>query len=663
MANGYAKYSGIGGGTGGGGGGVTSLDSITGAINLIAGTGISITDNSPSAGDITIAATGAGSGTVTSVSVVSANGLAGTVANPTTTPAITLSTTITGVLKGNGTAISAAVAGTDYVIPSGSITGTAGNITATSNSTLTTLSALSLPGAQVTGNIAGNAGNITATSNSTLTTLSALSLPGAQVTGNIAGNAGNVTGIVAVVNGGTSLAALTLNNVILGNGTSAPTFVAPSLAGNVLMSDGTTWNSEPLAAASAFAAYHSSLINTSSGVVSGAPFQTFDNSPAFTFTPAISGTYKIYTSAPIEQGSVSVPGTIRVFNTSGGATLLAESQADTNMSISNITTMYAQSNYTLIAGTTYVFDIQGSNFGGGGSLQIRGDIASFYMFAEGIALLGTQPVQFFDISSQVTTPSTGITSTTFATFDNSPAFTFTPTVSGTYKIYSNTSLFVSPTDAKVGNVRVFNTSGSATLLAESQGVVFSNAGQIIDTAFCQSVYTLVAGVSYQFDLQGQVTSGGTVVLDGADCAFYMFAEGISLSGNGTAARTVKIAASGGEAPGTGNPIKFPNVLYDTAGGYNLGTGQYTVQAGDNGYWRIGGTFQSLPGSTGDGNVQINVNGSFVEYILTMNDATAGTLCSGWTETFLNVGDVVTWVIGSAVTFASTCYLIATRIGS
>lgn len=50
----------------------------------------------------------AGDGTVTSVSVSSANGFAGSVANPTTTPAITLSTSITGVLKGNGTAISAA---------------------------------------------------------------------------------------------------------------------------------------------------------------------------------------------------------------------------------------------------------------------------------------------------------------------------------------------------------------------------------------------------------------------------------------------------------------------------------------------------------------------------------------------------------------------------
>lgn len=58
-----------------------------------------------------------GAGTVTTVSVVSANGLAGTVVNATSTPAITLSTSITGVLKGNGTVISAATVGTDYLAP------------------------------------------------------------------------------------------------------------------------------------------------------------------------------------------------------------------------------------------------------------------------------------------------------------------------------------------------------------------------------------------------------------------------------------------------------------------------------------------------------------------------------------------------------------------
>ena len=58
---------------------------------------------------------GGGSGTVTSVSVVSANGFAGTVATATTTPAITLTTSITGLLKGSGGALVAATAGTDYL--------------------------------------------------------------------------------------------------------------------------------------------------------------------------------------------------------------------------------------------------------------------------------------------------------------------------------------------------------------------------------------------------------------------------------------------------------------------------------------------------------------------------------------------------------------------
>lgn len=77
----------------------TSMQAVT------IGTGVSFVGG-------TLTATGTG-GTVTAISVTSANGFAGT-SSGGATPALTLSTTITGVLKGNGTAISAAVAGTDY---------------------------------------------------------------------------------------------------------------------------------------------------------------------------------------------------------------------------------------------------------------------------------------------------------------------------------------------------------------------------------------------------------------------------------------------------------------------------------------------------------------------------------------------------------------------
>jgi len=109
---------------------------------------------------------GGGSGTVTNVSVVSANGLAGSVANATTTPAITLSTTITGILSGNGTAIAAA-----------STTGS-GNVVLATSPTLVTpalgvATATSLNGATIT---TTSGGTLTLANSSTLATSGANSI-------------------------------------------------------------------------------------------------------------------------------------------------------------------------------------------------------------------------------------------------------------------------------------------------------------------------------------------------------------------------------------------------------------------------------------------------------------------------------------------------------
>lgn len=52
-----------------------------------------------------------------------------------------------------------------------------------------------------------------------------------------------VTGTLGVGNGGTGSTTLTLNNVLLGNGTSALQVVAPGANGNLLTSNGTTWTS------------------------------------------------------------------------------------------------------------------------------------------------------------------------------------------------------------------------------------------------------------------------------------------------------------------------------------------------------------------------------------------------------------------------------------
>ena len=109
-----------------------------------------------------------GGGAVSTVSVVSANGFAGSVATATTTPAITLSTSVTGILKGNGTSISAATSGTDYA------PGTSALATGILKSTITT-GALTI----------AVAGDFPTLNQST------------------SGTSANVTGTVAVANGGT----------------------------------------------------------------------------------------------------------------------------------------------------------------------------------------------------------------------------------------------------------------------------------------------------------------------------------------------------------------------------------------------------------------------------------------------------------------------------
>lgn len=104
---------------------------------------------------------------LTSVAVASANGFAGT-SSGGTTPTLTLTTTLTGLLKGNGTAMSAATAGTDYSA------GTSALATGILKST---------------------------TGTGALTIAVAADFP--TLNQNTTGTAANVTGVVAIANGGT----------------------------------------------------------------------------------------------------------------------------------------------------------------------------------------------------------------------------------------------------------------------------------------------------------------------------------------------------------------------------------------------------------------------------------------------------------------------------
>jgi hypothetical protein len=62
----------------------------------------------------------------------------------------------------------------------------------------------------------------------------------------------HVTGTLPVANGGTGATTLSSKSVLIGNGTSAVSAVAPSNSGNVLVSDGTDWTSAALSSLSVF---------------------------------------------------------------------------------------------------------------------------------------------------------------------------------------------------------------------------------------------------------------------------------------------------------------------------------------------------------------------------------------------------------------------------
>lgn len=189
-------------------------------------------------------------GTVTTVSVATANGFAGTVANATTTPAITLTTSVTGVLKGNATAISAATLGTDYsggtsalttgILKSTTTTGALTIAVAADFPTLnqnTTGSAATLTTARTIGIVTGDATSAGSTFDGSANNTNALTL--ATVNSNV-GSFGSATAAPSfTVNAKGLITAAGTNTItpavgsITGLGTGVATFLATPSSANL----------------------------------------------------------------------------------------------------------------------------------------------------------------------------------------------------------------------------------------------------------------------------------------------------------------------------------------------------------------------------------------------------------------------------------------------
>lgn len=108
-----------------------------------------------------------------------------------------------------------------------------------------------------------------------------------------------VTGTLPVANGGTGSTSLTANNVLLGNGTSAVQVVAPGTSGNVLTSNGTTWQSSTPTSGANLVILSSDVANstTSFADVTGLSFSVVSGE-TYTFEALV-----VFTSAANTTGS------------------------------------------------------------------------------------------------------------------------------------------------------------------------------------------------------------------------------------------------------------------------------------------------------------------------------------------------------------------------
>ena len=178
----------------------------------------------------------------------------------------------------------------------GSLTAVAGAIVYSSGSAMA-FSAVGTIGEVLTSNGAGTPTWTTLSAGGTVTSVAAsggttgLTFSGSPIT-----TSGTLTlaGTLVVANGGTGATTLAVNNVLLGNGTSALQVVAPGTSGNVLTSDGTTWASTTPTAGGV----------TSVAASGGTTGMTFSGSPITT------------------SGTLTLAGTLIVANGGTGATTL-----------------------------------------------------------------------------------------------------------------------------------------------------------------------------------------------------------------------------------------------------------------------------------------------------------------------------------------------------
>lgn len=342
--------------------------------------------------------------------------------------------------------------------------------------------------------------------------------------------------------------------------------------------------------------FQSNIVNTQNAGTSSTTFVTPSNSPAFTFTPPNTATYKVYSPC-----NISTPGTdffiSRVINTSGGTPSSIASQTGT---INTVLPSTSNSNFIgqsfLYTGSSIINNVVLSLFTLGtisGTCQVN--IYSDTSGSPGTLITSSTPVNVSTIPLGTTglvtfnfTTGSSLTSgntyhivlvTTSVTFGSGGTIGVSgnnanPYPSGQAETTSNSGTTWAPVTGVDLYFDIITLLNQAVLLGESQGFLLSAGGQGGDSAFCQSVYTLTAGISYVFDLQLKSTSATGVFLDGSKAPFYMFAETMGVGSSGAGASytfTDSIVNASGSVKLVGDSASPGNLkYYGTNGAAALG---------------------------------------------------------------------------------------------
>ena len=441
------------------------------------------------------------------VNILSANGFAGTINYTPTNADVTLSTTVTGLVKGNGTALSAATSGTDYSLPVlvSSANGFAGTVVnGISNATVTMKTT-------ITGLLKGNG---TAISAAISGTDYAPATSGTSILyGNGAGGFSNVT-----IGSGVSFIGGTLSATGSGGTITSVTGTAP-----ISSSGGTTPN---------ISITQSSA--TTSGYLSSTDWNTFNNKqPSGTYVTSVTATSPVLSSGGttpnISMGAASSSASGYLTSTdwttfnnkgSGSVTSVALSLPSIfSVSGSPVTTSGTLTGTltTQTANTVFAGPSTGSAATPTFRALVSADIPSLNYVT---SVSGTSPISVtsgytptVSITQAGVSSSGYLSSTDWNTFNNKGSGTVTSITSSTLSIGGTSAI---PTVNLTSGIVTAGTTGSSTLIPVITVDTYGRVTNVTTASNPQGTVTSVSGTGSVngITLTGTVTSSGSLTLGG-----------------------------------------------------------------------------------------------------------------------------------------------------